>query len=151
MVNLVNFSTATSTLTSGDVSGAIDDEADKIDDGDSYPTGGAISVPSSGSGDAFGAWIEIDASTSSSRVLKSLVIGLPSANALQIAEVEIGVGGSGSESAILRRIAVNPTSHSQVMTLKAPNISIDSGARVSARTKDSEASARNYVIGLDLV
>ena len=146
-------SQATSTLTSSDITSATTalSYAELINDADSYPTGGAISVPSSGTGDTFGAWTELDASTAAERTLKSISLGLPSANALQSGILEIGVGGSGSESAVIRRAFCNPTSHSQVYAIKVSNVTIASGSRVSARAKDSEASARNYLVMVELV
>tara|TARA_Y100000310_G_C20671197_1_gene810393 strand:+ start:2001 stop:2507 length:507 start_codon:yes stop_codon:yes gene_type:complete len=122
--------------------------AEMINDADSYKN---CAPASSGSSDTFGSYAEYDDSTGAERKLTGGVILLPGANALQHALVEIAVGNASSEVTIARFMCGNPAASGAITEFKCPNIVIASGARISIRVKDAEASARAYQVMLNLV
>jgi hypothetical protein len=106
---------------------------------------GAIAITSSATADAFGAWTQLIANVGIQKVLKAVVITF--LGGTYRALIEIGIGASGSETAIARIPFNRPAGGTATGVLWAHiDKELPDNARLSARVKDSNAAADTYYV-----
>lgn len=111
---------------------------------DAVTPAGYISVVSAAeawTGAGFGSWVEAIANIGTGKRLVGYVVASKHGNTVGF-EIEIGEGAAASEAAILRDVFINPNYQYafKVYTWK----SLTNSARLSARVRDSSASALTY-------
>jgi hypothetical protein len=102
-------------------------------------------ITSSATADAFGAWTQLMANVGTQKILKGVVVTF--AGSAYKALIEIGIGASGSETAIARIPFNRPAGATAAGVLYVPiDKELPDNARLSARVKDSNAAADTYYV-----
>jgi len=109
---------------------------------DAFAPSGQGYVESAAPADQFGAWVELVADVGAGKRLIELSVRPDSSTA---AEIEIGEGASGSEVAIARSQAMTQAGHTQRIQFWK---SLTDNARLAARARDAEATAKAYYMML---